>query len=63
MRELPCRAAVDVVERGPGGRATPTCLEFCLLEKLCRELIEGLPGVVSVTCDIASKPPSTIEAV
>jgi len=43
--------------------ATPTRLDFDLLEKLAGELIAGLPGVVSVTYNIAPKPPSTIEAV
>lgn len=43
--------------------ATPTRLPFELLEKLASEIISGVPGVVSVTYNIATKPPSTIEAV
>ncbi len=43
--------------------ATPTRLAFEKLENLARELIRDVPGVVSVTYNIASKPPSTIEAV
>ncbi len=43
--------------------ATPTKLAFGRLEKLARELVEQVPGVVSVTYHIASKPPSTIESV
>ena len=43
--------------------ATPTHLPFELLEKLAGEIISGVPGVVSVTYNIATKPPSTIEAV
>jgi GMP synthase (glutamine-hydrolysing) len=43
--------------------ATPTRLDFDVLERLSAELIGGVPGVVSVTYNIASKPPSTIEAV
>jgi len=43
--------------------ATPTRLSFDTLEKLAHEVIAGVPGVVSVTYNIASKPPSTIEAV
>lgn len=43
--------------------ATPTRLPFEMLEKLGREIIAEVPGVVSVTYNIASKPPSTIEAV
>ena len=43
--------------------ATPTRLPFELLEQLAREIISEVPGIVSVTYNIASKPPSTIEAV
>ena len=43
--------------------ATPTMLPPDVLETLAREIIEGVPGVVSVTYNIAPKPPSTIEAV
>lgn len=44
-------------------KATPTRLSFDLLEKLASEIIRQVPGVVSVTYNIAPKPPSTIEAV
>jgi GMP synthase (glutamine-hydrolysing) len=43
--------------------ATPTRISFDLLEKLAGQIIEQVPGVVSVTYNIATKPPSTIEAV
>jgi len=43
--------------------ATPTRLSFDILEKLAREIIREVPGIVSVTYNIAPKPPSTIEAV
>jgi len=43
--------------------ATPTRLSFEILENLAREIIREVPGIVSVTYNIASKPPSTIEAV
>lgn len=43
--------------------ATPTKLPFELLEKLAGEIISEVPGVVSVTYNITTKPPSTIEAV
>lgn len=43
--------------------ATPTRLPFAKLEKLAAEIIKKVPGVVSVTYNIAPKPPSTIEAV
>jgi GMP synthase (glutamine-hydrolysing) len=43
--------------------ASPTRLPFDLLETIAREIIREVPGVVSVTYNIATKPPSTIEAV
>lgn len=43
--------------------ASPTRLPFDLLEKLAAEIIKEVPGVVSVTYNITTKPPSTIEAV
>ena len=43
--------------------ATPTRLPFKVLEKIAREITRKVPGVVSVTYNIAPKPPSTIEAV
>jgi len=43
--------------------ATPTRISFDILEKLAREIIREVPGIVSVTYNIAPKPPSTIEAV
>jgi len=43
--------------------AKPTRLPFATLERLAREILRKVPGVVSVTYNIAPKPPSTIEAV
>jgi len=43
--------------------ATPTRLSFDTLDKIAREILAEVPGVVSVTCNVAPKPPSTIEAV
>jgi len=43
--------------------ATPTQLPFEMLTGLAAEIIRQIPGVVSVTYNITSKPPSTIEAV
>ncbi|MFC1532734.1 hypothetical protein ACFL7M_05135 [Thermodesulfobacteriota bacterium] len=43
--------------------ATPTHLSFEILEKVSREIIRDVPGIVSVTYNITTKPPSTIEAV
>ncbi|MBP8128404.1 MAG: ExsB family transcriptional regulator [Candidatus Hydrogenedentes bacterium] len=43
--------------------ASPARLSFDVLEELAREITSQVPGVVSVTYNIAAKPPSTIEAV
>ncbi|MDI6687293.1 MAG: ATP-binding protein [Desulfobacterales bacterium] len=43
--------------------ATPTKLSFEIFEKLAGEIVRDVPGIVSVTYNITSKPPSTIEAV
>ena len=44
-------------------KASPTRLSFDVLEKIAAEIVRDVPGVVSVTYNIASKPCSTIEAV
>lgn len=43
--------------------AAPTRLPFEILEAIARRIVREVPGVVSVTYNIATKPPSTIEAV
>jgi len=43
--------------------ATPTRLSFDILEKLALEIIREVPDIVSVTYNLAPKPPSTIEAI
>ncbi|MBW6500418.1 MAG: hypothetical protein K0B05_03405 [Bacteroidales bacterium] len=43
--------------------ATPTKLPFELLRELADNIIRDVPGVVSVTYNITTKPPSTIEAI
>ena len=43
--------------------ANPTKLPFEVLSKLAGKIIIEVPGVVSVTYNITTKPPSTIEAV
>jgi GMP synthase (glutamine-hydrolysing) len=55
--ELRCWDSVDA------RTATPTQLSFDILTKLADEIIRQVPGIVSVTYNIAPKPPSTIEAV
>ena len=48
---------------GPfGGRYVPETLTHAL-EELAAEILREVPGIVSVTYNIAPKPPSTIEAV
>ena len=42
---------------------SPTRLPYEILEKLAARITSEVPGVVSVTYNISSKPPSTIEAV
>jgi GMP synthase (glutamine-hydrolysing) len=55
--ELRCWDSVDA------RRATPTRLPYETLERLAARLTAEVPGVVSVTYNIAPKPPSTMEAV
>ncbi len=55
--EVRCWESVDA------RTATPTQLSFEILEMLASEIIRDVPGIVSVTYNIATKPPSTIEAV
>jgi len=55
--EIRCWDSVDA------RTATPTNLSYVKLTRLAGEIIEEVPGVVSVTYNIANKPPSTIEAV
>jgi GMP synthase (glutamine-hydrolysing) len=43
--------------------ATPTRLDYDILEKIALRMTNEIPGVVSVTYNITSKPTSTIEAV
>jgi GMP synthase (glutamine-hydrolysing) len=55
--EVRCWESVDA------RTATPTHLPFKMLEQLAGDIIREVPGIVSVTYNIATKPPSTIEAV
>ena len=55
--EVRCWESVDA------RTATPTDLPFETLEKLANDIIREVPGIVSVTYNIATKPPSTMEAV
>jgi GMP synthase (glutamine-hydrolysing) len=55
--EVRCWDSIDARE------ARPTKLPFEILEELAASILKKVPGVVSVTYNIATKPPSTIEAV
>ncbi|MBN2524185.1 MAG: hypothetical protein JXB24_13015 [Bacteroidales bacterium] len=55
--EIRCWDSIDA------RKATPARLSFEILEQLSQEIIHEVPGIVSVTYNIATKPPSTIEAV
>jgi GMP synthase (glutamine-hydrolysing) len=55
--EIRCWDSVDARQ------ARPTQLPFNMLEKLTQRIVTEVPGVVSVTYNIAAKPPSTMEAV
>jgi GMP synthase (glutamine-hydrolysing) len=55
--EVRCWESVDA------RRAIPKRLDWEVLENLSLRILDGVPGVVSVTYNIAPKPPSTMEAV
>ena len=55
--EVRCWESTDAVT------GEPTELPFGTLRRLAERITQEVPGVVSVTYNIASKPPSTIEAV
>jgi len=55
--EVRCWESVDA------RTALPTRLPFETLEQLANDIVREVPGIVSVTYNIATKPPSTIEAV
>jgi GMP synthase (glutamine-hydrolysing) len=55
--EIRCWDSIDA------RHAKPTRLPFDTLEKLSNRMVSEVPGVVSVTYNITSKPPSTMEAI
>lgn len=55
--EVRCWESTDAL------KGTPTRLPYEILEKLAARITGEVPGVVSVTYNITTKPPSTIEAV
>ncbi|HNR30482.1 MAG TPA: ATP-binding protein [Candidatus Hydrogenedentes bacterium] len=62
-REFGCQIEVRCWNSVDARTASPTRLSFDLLEELARKITDNIPGVVSVTYNVASKPPSTLEAV
>jgi len=63
MRDFGQQIEVRCWESIDARTATPTRLPFETLEKLANDIIREVPGIVSVTYNIATKPPSTMEAV
>jgi len=55
--EVRCWESADAVT------ATPTEVPFATLRRIADRIVEEVPGIVSVTYNIATKPPSCIEAV
>lgn len=55
--EIRCWDSVDA------RTATPTRLPWEVLERLSQRIVTEVPGVVSVTYNVATKPPSTMEVV
>jgi len=55
--EVRCWESVDA------RTASSTRLSFDVLEEMARKITDTVPGVVSVTYNIATKPPSTLEVV
>ena len=55
--EIRCWDSIDA------RKATPTKLPYEALTKLADRIVAEIPGVVSVTYNISSKPPSTMEAI
>lgn len=55
--EIRCWDSIDA------RKATPTKLSYDILNKLADRMVKEVSGVVSVTYNIACKPPSTMEAI
>jgi GMP synthase (glutamine-hydrolysing) len=55
--EIRCWDSVDA------RKAKPTRIPYPVLEKLAKDITAKVPGVVSVTYNVTTKPPSTMEAV
>jgi len=62
-REFGLQIEVRCWDSKDARKATPTKLPYAKLFTIANKICRKVPGVVSVTYNIASKPPSTIEAV
>jgi GMP synthase (glutamine-hydrolysing) len=62
-RQFGCQIEIRCWESIDARTAHPMRLPWDSLEALSRRILDELPGVVSVTYNIAPKPPSTMEAV
>ncbi len=62
-RQYGCQIEIRCWESIDARTARPTRLPWDTLEALSRRILAEVPGVVSVTYNIAPKPPSTMEAV
>lgn len=62
-REFGCQIEIRCWDSVDARQAKPTELPYPTLLKLADRITTEVPGVVSVTYNIASKPPSTMEAV
>ena len=60
---FPAPAVISLWESVDARIGTPTEVPWPLLRRLADRLIEEVPGVVSVTYNLATKPPSTMEAI
>jgi GMP synthase (glutamine-hydrolysing) len=62
-RDLGLQIEIRCWDTHDARRAFPTRLDWEILENLSLRILDEVPGVVSVTYNIASKPPSNLEAV
>jgi len=62
-RDFGLQIEIRCWESSDAQTGSPTRLPYNILEKLADRITKNVPGVVSVTYNIAKKPPSTIEAV
>ena len=62
-RDFGCQIEVRCWDSVDARTARPTQLSFDILEEIAQGIIREVPGTVSVTYNIATKPPSTLEAI